>query len=250
MHSNGINESTDGNGECIANPVSCSVSGTCDSTAACATTITTQTIWFWAQTNSSSSPDRSDLSVALNLVGQVPFAPAQVVATASNEAIVVNWTWQAGISPVADSSFLGVQILCQRQADTQVFPFGTYAPAFMTSTTLCPDATLATSPNSAFGNLDPRYLCSGLLPATTTSYRITGLQNGLPYGVGVVAVDKYGNFSDISDIAYATPSSALSEPRYGGGGCEVDGIHGRPDMLAGLLVIGLLAARLNHRHRR
>ena len=232
-------------------PTSCRVSVTCNSTNACATAITTQAIGFWAQTNSTAYPDNIDLSIALNLVGQGPTAPTQVTATAGSEAIVVNWTWPAGFSPATDSSFLGVQILCQRQADSQVFASGTYAPAFMTSTNLCPNTVPTTSPNSDFGNRDPRYLCSGLLPPTATSCRIIGLENGIPYSAGVVAVDKYGNLSDISDIAYATPSSAISDPRYGarGGGCEVDGQHERPSALAGLLVLGLVAARLSRRSR-
>ena len=92
-------------------------------------------------------------------------------------------------------------------------------------------------------------MCSGLLPATATSYRITGLQNGIPYGVGVAAIDKFGNVSDISNLAYATPDSSISDPRYGGQGCSfgLPGRHGRTVDHATLLSIGLIVAYLRRR---
>jgi hypothetical protein len=103
-------------------------------------------------------------------------------------------------------------------------------------------ATLPTS-SVPFSNLDPNYLCSGLIPATTTSYRIAGLQNGIPYGVGVAAVDRYGNISAISDIAYALPNAGTGGAggtldANGAGGSPADGgtgssDAGSPAMLAG-----------------
>jgi hypothetical protein len=232
----------------LAKPA-CGAGGTCDATSTCATTSTSQSIYFWAQTSASPYPDRSDLSVALTLVGRVPYTPTGVTATPGNEALVVNWGWPSSISPQADSSFLGVQLFCQREADAQVFAAGEFAQSYMTSASLCPNAVPSTSPNGPFGNLDPRYLCSGLLPPTTTSHRITGLQNGIPYGVGIVAVDKFGNVSELSTIAYATPDSSISAPRFGsqGSSCELTGRHGRPGPFSSLLGIGLIVALLRRR---
>jgi hypothetical protein len=229
----------------------CSVNGACDATSACANTFAMQNIWFWAQTNSSTSPDNDNSSVVVELVGQVPYAPTDVTATAGNEALVVNWSWPAGLDPSSNPNFMGVQLLCQRGANAQVFATGTYAQSFMTFASLCPNMAPATSPNGAFGNLDPIYLCSGLIPPTTTSHRITGLENGIPYGVGIAAVDKFGNVSEISNITYATPISTtpVSTARYGNQGCscKLDGRCGRHGAFASLLGIGLLVARLRRR---
>jgi hypothetical protein len=163
---------------------------------------------------------------------------------------VVSWSWPAG---APDSSSLGVQLLCQRGADAQVFNLGTYAQSFMTSASLCPNTAPATSTTSPFGNLDPRYLCSGLLPATTTSYRINGLQNGVSYGVGAVAVDKYGNVSELSNIAYGIPESTAATPSYGNeGSCELVAkpVRHRAFANLGLLGFGLLVARVRRRRAR
>jgi hypothetical protein len=236
----------------------CSVNGTCDARSACASTFTMQNIWFWGQTNSSTSPDNDNSSAVVELVGQVPYAPTDVTAVADNEALVVNWSWPAGLDPSSNPTFMGVQLFCQRGADAQVFATDTYAQSFMTPASLCPNMAPATSPNGVFGNLDPRYLCSGLIPPTLTSHRITGLQNGIPYGVGAAAVDRFGNLSEVSNITYAMPNSTtpISTPSYTSQGCscELAGRHGRLGAFASLLGIGLsalcLRRRANSRSRR
>jgi hypothetical protein len=86
--------------------------------------------------------------------------------------------------------------------------------------------------NVPFSNLDPKYLCSGIIPSTSTNYRIVGLQNGIPYGVGVAAVDRFGNIGAISDIVYGTPIAGTTDggagstdagtPAVLAGGCSID----------------------------
>jgi hypothetical protein len=185
----------------------------CDSTASCATASATVNIYFWAQTTPGQYPDNIDSFLEVNLVGRTPFAPEGVTAEGGNESLTVRWTWPNGLGPTGNASFLGVQIFCVRPSDSQVFESGTFAAAHMTSEAICPAVAPPPSGDLAFENLYPSYVCSGLLPPTATSYRITGLENGVSYGVGVGAVDKYGNLSPISpaDVVYASP-----EPSAGG----------------------------------
>ena len=191
----------------------CGSTGNCDSTATCSTTATQMNIQFWAQTNSGIGPDFDPGPTAtVSLVGYVPVTPTNVVANGGNEALEVSWDW-GGDNIATDTTLTGVQLFCQRGADTQVFPTGSYVPAYMTPSTLCPNntkaVTAAAQAGGPFSNFDPKYLCSGLIPAASTSYRITGLQNGISYSVGVAAVDKYGNIGTIANVVYATPGAGM-----------------------------------------
>jgi hypothetical protein len=189
----------------------CASTGTCDSTALCKTVATQTNLQFWAQTSSGTYPDFDPgPSAAVNLVGRAPATPTDVAAEGGNEDLKVSWDW-GGVNVAADATIIGVQIFCQRGADTPIFPSGTFASAYMTPATLCPKNPAATAmTGEPFSNLDPRYLCSGLIPSTATSYSIKGLQNGIPYGVGVAAVDKYGNIGALSDVVYGMPSAGTS----------------------------------------
>lgn len=57
---------------------------------------------------------------------------------------------------------------------------------------------------SGFSTLNKDFVCSDLL-RTQRSARITGLQNGIPYLVGVASVDLHGNASPISRVFLQTP---------------------------------------------
>jgi hypothetical protein len=85
---------------------------------------------------------------------------------------------------------------------------------------------------------------------------MVGLQNGISYAVAAVAVDKFGNVGEISNIAYATPISTIpnstapsSTIHYGGQdcACNLTGQHGRPRVFARAMGIGLLASRIRRR---
>ena len=215
----------------LSNPT-CGSNGTCDSAALCRTTTTQTNIQIWAQTNSGIGPDFDPgPAAAVNLVGNVPVTPTNVAADGGNEGLEVSWNW-GGVDIATDTTLVGVQIFCQRGADAQVFQIGSYAPAYMTPAMLCPNspaAAAATTTGGPFSNFDPKYLCSGLIPATTTSYRITGLQNGIPYGVGVAAVDKYGNIGASSDIVYAMPGASTGGTGGTSGAGGAGGYVGGPD---------------------
>src|SRR5262249_20145487 len=55
-------------------------------------------------------------------------------------------------------------------------------------------------PYGPFLTKDPRYICSERLPGTTTSARVSGLQNDIPYEFAVLAIDKVGNPSNIDAL--------------------------------------------------
>ena len=150
--------------------------GSCDSTATCASAAIKRTIYLWAETSGNSTPDSTDIHWEVNVVGEVDFTPTDVAVSGGNEALEVSWGWPAGQTPSASSSiFMGVQIFCVRAADYQVFKDGTFGQSYMTAVTTCPDVVGAGS--GGLADYDPRFLCSGLLPSTATTYRITGLQN-------------------------------------------------------------------------
>ncbi len=157
-----------------------------------------------------------------------------------------------GINISTDTTLVGVQIFCQRGADTQVFPTGSFGnPSYQTPATLCPNNTAAvaaaTTTGSPFSNLDPKYLCSGLIPAASNSHRITGLQNGIWYGVGVAAVDRYGNIGAISSVQYGMPIPTVdfySEYKTLGGSaqggfCSLGSWHSRGSAAVVICFVGL-----------
>jgi hypothetical protein len=65
------------------------------------------------------------------------------------------------------------------------------------------DGTLV-APPAAFTNTNPAFQCTPLL-TTGTSARIEGLENDIPYVIGVAAVDKTGNASPITKAYLQTP---------------------------------------------
>jgi len=238
----------------------CGSNNTCSVVTACDSPLVTQTVYFWAQTAPGNVPDPQAFTSSVSLDGALSFEPFNVSAEGGNEAVVVNWGWQTGLTPSADPNFLGIQVFCQRGQDNYVFPAGSYGAAYMTSTNVCKDAAPAVSSPGPFSNFDSIYLCSGLLPSTATSYRIKGLQNGIPYGVGVAAIDRYFNVSTISQIAYATPIPTVDfytyykEDAHGaaqGGYCALSGRHVRPGVAALLVLAGLASVlRLRSRSKR
>ncbi len=234
----------------LYNSVTSACTSNCDTISTCSTTAPSNiNIYFWAQMTLNNTPDLDGLTIAARLVGQVAYAPTNVTVEGGNNALIVNWSWPTGETPSADANFFGVQLFCQRGANNQVFKDKTFGQAYMTAATLCPDTAPTVATPGPFSNLDPKYLCSGLIPPTTSSYRITGLQNGIPYGVAVAAVDKFGNISAVTnaDVVYGMPIPTVdfySEYRSDGGTaqggyCTLDRWHTRPGALALFFVVGL-----------
>ena len=237
----------------------CGYNKSCNSTSDCGTVLTTTSIQFWAQTNDGSAPDFDPGPPAsMNLVGHVQLAPILGAVEGGNEALAVSWTWPLGENMAAHQELLGVQLFCQRGTDTQVFALGLYGAAYMSATMVCPTLTTTPTTGVPFFNFDPRYLCSGLIPSTTTSYRIKGLQNGIPYGVGVAAVDQYGNLGALADVVYGTPSAGTGgeggAPGTGGSGGATSGGQadggGSADAGAGVRLVSGCSCTMPGKHHR
>lgn len=229
---------------------------TCNSVSACTTPQINQTIYFWAQTSAGNAPDPQAYVSTVSLNGALDFEPFNVSAEGGNEALTVNWGWQPGLTPSGNPNFLGIQIFCQRGADNQVFKTGTFSASYMTSANICGVFAPPVSTAGPFSNLDSMYLCSGLLPSTATNYRIEGLQNGIPYGVGVAAIDKYGNVSAVSNVIYEKPIPTVdfySQYKNSGGSaqggfCALATRHTRPGVLT-VLCLAALGLVLRRRGR-
>jgi len=234
----------------------CGPHQSCDSTNDCSSTNSTVNIQFWAQTNNGSGPDFDAPSASVNMVGTVPLAPTIGTVTGGNEALIVNWSWPLGATISTDTSLSGVQLFCQRGANTQVYKTGTFGAAYKTASGICPD-TVPPTTGGDLSSLDPRFLCSGLIPASTTSYRITGLQNGINYGVGVAAVDKFGNISAISGPMNQMPIPTVdfySEYKTAGGSaqggfCSLGSWHSRRSATLVICLVGLTLVLVVRRRR-
>ncbi len=129
-----------------------------------------------------------------------PATPTGVTVEPGDKALTVKWNPnQAGGS----GDLQGYVVLCARDGDKAVFPPGTFTNYVRSSATLCPG--MSDSRSDKFASVDPAYLCSGLKMGATTNERITGLQNGIIYKIGVSAIDKNGNASAVAQAIYAAP---------------------------------------------
>jgi hypothetical protein len=178
-----------------------------------------QSLWLWVDVDKNGSPDMSiggdqapTLPIALD--GEPPAPPGGVEVTPGNEALNVSWT-RDNVS--ADQN--GYVVFCSR-AGLPVFKDTYYTGTeYQSRQSLCgsgvtpiaqrlvlnqasgePPPALAVNAPAEFQNLDKAFVCSELL-TTSTGWRIRILQNGIPYQVGVAAVDVHGNASPL-EVAY------------------------------------------------
>jgi hypothetical protein len=242
-------------------PDSNNPSATCSTIDICSGASQAATIYFWAQTTNNTYPDASDITLSLTVNGELQYGPIDVTADGGNEALTVHWNWATGLTPSGDANFLGVQLFCARGADNMVFAKKSYGATYMQSSAVCRDFAAMPASPSAFSNQDPIFLCSGLLPSTTTSHRIPGLQNGIWYTVGVAAIDRFGNTSPITqdDLAYGQPIATVdfytdyrgSGGQAQGGFCSVSRWPERPSafLMVSMAALGVVALR-RRRHRR
>jgi hypothetical protein len=230
------------------------------------------TIWLWIDSTGAGYPDAGVTGslaprLGIPLDGTPPEALSGITVERGDEALVVSWT-----SPnVVDTPDLaGYLVFCMRGDGLQVFNPSYYGGQYLTGQILCP-ATAPTEPTasahpsaagnttaleveapSSFQNLDPNYLCSGLLPATQTSVRLGTLQNGILYTVGVAAVDNSGNASPIRSGFVQAPT-ATGGPAAGLGksecGCRLAGVDRGAVPWAAMLAFGV-ASRLRRRGKR
>jgi len=116
-------------------------------------------------------------------------APTAVTALAANQGLLVTWT------PPKDTSLVaGYQVLC-------------LPPPTAASTAGYESCGLDTSSvgSAVLTPADATEICSAEVSATTTQVRLSGLVNGTPYTVAVIAIDPSGGVSAVSPPAAATP---------------------------------------------
>jgi hypothetical protein len=254
------------------------------------------TIWLWLDSTGHGYPDSSvsgssapSLSVALD--GTPPAAPADIKVEGGEEALTVSW---GSVSTTTFPDLAGYLVFCMRGSDLQVFVPSYYTGSvtssgdgsaevlrpttgsqYLTGQILCsstppifaPTGVSSADPNTtateigpppAFKDLDPNYLCSGLVPTTQDSIRIGGLQNGAPYQVGVASVDTHGNASPIQSAFFQRPVPTIdfyqayrqAGGQSPGGYCSLAGRGARLGAISFLAGSGLLALIIFRRRRR
>jgi uncharacterized membrane protein YgcG len=115
----------------------------------------------------------------------------------------------------------------------------------------------ALTPTEPFNDLLSTHLCSGLI-TSQTSTRLSGLQNGVPYLVGVAAADRSGNISPIKAVYIGFPISTRDfyegyrdkGGKAEGGYCSFGTARARGFGLAGVLLAATGALTLRARRRR
>jgi hypothetical protein len=242
----------------------CTSSQSCDSTTNCTLPSAQISIQFWAQTQTQTTTapdfDGQISGGTISLVTSVSVVPTDIIVQGGNEALAVNWDF-GSTSVSSDTTLNGVQIFCRRGASYQVYADGTFSAYYQSPADVCqasaPPQPAGTDPLTQD---DRYYLCSGLIPPTTQTYRITGLQNGITYGVAIAAVDKYDNIGPLSSISYGTPIPTVdfySDYRKDGGVapggfCALAGWQKRGSALVtiGMVGLALIAVRRRRWKRR
>jgi hypothetical protein len=238
----------------------------------CTDTLTTSVV-LWINTTGSISPDLTGSSapyLGIKLDGTPPPAPSGVVVEGGNEALVMSWLTEATDNP----DLAGYLVFCMRGDGLKVFKPGYYGSQYVTSQILCSTGTPVTSSAissaagsttavevgapSFFQNLNPDYLCSGLLSPSQTGLRLEILQNGIPYTVGVAAVDNSGNASPIQSGFVQVPVPTIdfyqayrdAGGQSPGGYCTLGGWDAQIGAVSLLASAGLFALIIFRRRRR
>jgi hypothetical protein len=219
-----------------------------------------QTIWAIFDYGADGTFDYS-ATTAVNVDLQPPPAPTNVSVLGGNEAVTVKWT---PVDYSLNMDLQGYQIFCQRGGGLQVFANNTFGSAVHSCVKDGSDAGVT--------DLNPLFACSPLLNRTVDSFRVKILQNGIPYGAAVVAIDNSGNaiapvlagqnfadpqrtlsFYDVYRDGNITnggaPGTTATPGQATGGLCSVAG-HGRTALGASTVAFLALAAALARVRRR
>jgi hypothetical protein len=181
------------------------------STGACsATGQFDQTITVLVDFNGDTFTDVPGLSSSLLIDLSPPPQPTNVTIQGGDEALIMHWT---AIDTSITTDLVGYQILCSRADKYRVFnengtdggASGNFGAGFDVCASLQPGKGADGSVESS----SPTFVCSPLLSAEATSYRVEILQNDITYAASVVAVDNSGNAS-APIVGYGTPIKTLS----------------------------------------
>jgi len=165
-----------------------SVAGT--GTVACAS-LTAGSTTLWAILAQDGVALSFALSLDLPVLSTTVGAPTAVTAQPANQGILVAWT------PPADASLVaGYQVLC-------------LPPPPLALTAGYESCGLGAGMDAGLFPADTAEVCSAVVSATTTSTRLTGLTNGTPYSVAVIAIDPSGGVSTLSPTAQAIPQPTM-----------------------------------------
>lgn len=198
-----------------------------------------QFIRLRVDTNGDGVPDLTGeaapvLSVEYDGEAPPPPATAGIKVRPGNEALEVSWERDQGVA-----DFRGYVVFCSR-GEAPVYAESSYDDQYRTAETECPSSATvqplrradgpqlpplaqaqqaddgagevngtreAEGPFTAptpFATLDTRFVCSELL-VSQDSTRLTGLQNEIPYLVGVATIDLHGNASPIESVLLQRP---------------------------------------------
>src|SRR5450432_681462 len=203
---------------------------------ACYNNTFTQALNLFIGTEGDGSHDLVTKNLGFSVDTLPPDPPSDIVVAPVNEALQVSWT---GIATSDASDILGYQALCSRGLSTPVFKTGTFTATFDS----CPTSMGAGWPpvDTVLG--EGAYVCSDVIPTSSSSARIKILENGVTYLVGIAAVDRQRNASLVTP-QQGTPiltKDFYYEYRHGdpqgaspGGFCEIP-----PTASGGLTAIGM-----------
>jgi hypothetical protein len=159
----------------------------------------TQTVWAVFDYGADGTVDYSATQpVTVDLTP--PPAPTNIKVAGGNEAVTVSWT---PVDYSLNMDLQGYQVLCQRADGLQVFSNGTFGPYV---------ETCSKTAGVGVAGLDPLFVCSPLLNASDSSYRVKILQNNIWYAAAVVAIDISGNADQPTLIGYLDPATGLPDP--------------------------------------
>jgi hypothetical protein len=213
------------------------------------------TFWAAVDTDGSGQPDYfAPQQITTDTLA--PELPSNLVAQPAESAI--NLSWKA---PADTTDIYAYQVLCARIDDTPVKTSGP-DPLYFTAQQLCganipfpltttelpassidPATDMAVTLSDEFKNVDKKFLCAEDRSATSTGIRITGLENGMPYKVALLVMDKFGNAKGTYFTSTVTPAAVtdLWEDLHDkgstveGGLCLLAETYGDDSSLTGML---------------
>jgi hypothetical protein len=212
-----------------------------------------QSVVLWVDVGTDQAPDEGIAgsmapSLAIAIDGEPPDPPEDVKVTPGNEALNVSWNRptvmegengflvfcsRAGLPVFKDSYYSGREYHTRQSECGGTTSALTQAPGPAVIAAEVMNGTEIAAPDE-FRRLDPAFLCSGQL-TSSGEWRIKILQNGIPYVVGVAAVDNKGNASPIETAFVQAPIATrdfFRGYRDAGGAAEggycAFGTRGRP----------------------
>lgn len=198
-----------------------------DNTSACRQAEGTATVWVLVDTDGNGSYDHvatQALGQTMGTVGEVsafdtqpPPLPTEFTADSAEGAISLGWT----VPTSRATDIFYYQALCAGPDGLPALETP-IEPRYQTVRTLCgleqdlelvasdiasDDTTPVTLP-TPLAQLDPAYVCGETTDPTASGLMIDGLEDGVPYTVVLLAIDRYGNATGTYFTRTITPQPA------------------------------------------